>query len=423
MWRFLLPGFFALMVIGISAPSHAWRPLETRDPAPSPPVPDLVGQDAGYAADLQRQVNDLLDMVAEVKRQLAQRKTQQVPAGGLSAQQGAGDAPGPQGTNLQRQDSELHNELQELIALLEQQLKEVQRPPASDVAEQQERQAARDGLSHAIADLRQQDNELQDLMAQRRADVEQRGTRPPAPDAAGEMQTSGDALPEHQAANLRSQIADLQRQDGALRRQLAARKQELAQSAQELDEARAEASKLRIDTLRQQRHTEEALLMQDNLRHGVDALRLAEPPRLKAQDPQGAIASARPAAPFAAPQTTQPSQPVPPPPAAPPLPTRLPGQLEPKLPPAQPLQAPSARQQLQTAQQLLSAGRPGEARRVLAMAQTQMIFRPVTHQPAAQGGNTSPSNVGDAIHWLDMGASDQAMRSVTRAINSLGAGG
>ena len=57
------------------------------------------------------------------------------------------------------------------------------------------------------------------------------------------------------------------------------------------------------------------------------------------------------------------------------------------------------------------------------MAQTQMIFRPVTHQPAAQGGNTSPSNVGDAIHWLDMGASDQAMRSVTRAINSLGAGG
>ena len=56
------------------------------------------------------------------------------------------------------------------------------------------------------------------------------------------------------------------------------------------------------------------------------------------------------------------------------------------------------------------------------MVQAQMIFRPVP-QPAAQGGNTSPSDVGDAIHWLDMGASDRAMQSVTRAINSLDAGG
>ena len=58
----------------------------------------------------------------------------------------------------------------------------------------------------------------------------------------------------------------------------------------------------------------------------------------------------------------------------------------------------------------------------LAMVQTQMIFGPV-HQPAAQGGNTSPSDVGDAIRWLDMGASDRAMQSVTRAIDSLDAGG
>ena len=319
MWRFLLPSFFStLMVFGEAAPSHALPLLpSSADPAPSPPVPDVARQGEQDGADLQRPVNDLQDLVTQVEQQLAHRD--------------------PQVADVQRRDSELHNELHEVIALLEQQLKlEVQTPPASDVAEQQDRLATRDTLKHEIAELQRQDNELQS--------------------------------------------------------QLAAHRQELAQSAQEpvqrthdLDPVRVEANKLR-----QQRDTED-------MRRAVDGLRQAKlSPPPKAQEQQAAIASALPADPI-----------------------RLPGQLEPNLPPAQP---PSTSQQLQSAQQLLSGGRPGEARRVLAMVQAQMIFRPVP-QPAAQGGNTSPSDVGDAIHWLDMGASDRAMQSVTRAINSLDAGG
>ena len=323
MWRFLLPSFFVtLMVFGEAGPSHALPllPSSATDPALSPPVPGVAGQgDARYAADLRRQANDLQDLVTQVEQQLAHRDPQ---------------------ADVQRRDSELHNELHEVIALLEQQLKlEVQTPPASDVAEQQERHAARDTLNHEIADLQRQDNELQS--------------------------------------------------------QLAAHRQELAQSAQEpvrrthdLDPVQAEANKLR-----QQRDTED-------VRRAIDGLRQAKlSPPPKAQEQQAAVASSRPADPI-----------------------RLPGQVEPNLPPAQPVLASSTSQRLQSAQQLLSAGRPGEARRVLAMVQTQMIFGPV-HQPAAQGGNTSPSDVGDAIRWLDMGASDRAMQSVTRAIDSLDAGG
>jgi hypothetical protein len=81
--------------------------------------------------------------------------------------------------------------------------------------------------------------------------------------------------------------------------------------------------------------------------------------------------------------------------------------------------APSAAQQLQTARQWLSAGRPDEARRILAMVQTQMVFQPVTpDQPSANGGNPSATDIGDAIRWLDMGASSQAMQSITRAIGN-----
>ena len=80
--------------------------------------------------------------------------------------------------------------------------------------------------------------------------------------------------------------------------------------------------------------------------------------------------------------------------------------------------APSAAQQLQAARQWLSVGRPDEARRVLVMVQTQMVFQPVTpDQPVARSSNRSATNVGNAIRWLDMGAIDQAMQSITRAMN------
>ena len=85
--------------------------------------------------------------------------------------------------------------------------------------------------------------------------------------------------------------------------------------------------------------------------------------------------------------------------------------------------SPSAAQQLQAARQWLSVGRPDEARRVLVMVQTQMVFQPVTpDQPVARAQSVG-DYVGDAIHWLDMGVTGQAMQSISRAMNEANAGG
>ena len=199
MWRFLLPAFFAMTValillfagvrgdaqsapgvservgdiVGNAAPSHASPPLPTPAPSPfaqGPTVSGVVEQpqearDArdDRATDLRHQVSDLQDLVAQVNQQLAQRKAQN-PAAATGGQQGPPDA--PQADDLQRQDGELHKELQGLITQLEQELQlEEQSPPVADVAEQQERQAARDALRHEIADLHREDNEVQGLMA------------------------------------------------------------------------------------------------------------------------------------------------------------------------------------------------------------------------------------------------------------------
>jgi hypothetical protein len=88
-------------------------------------------------------------------------------------------------------------------------------------------------------------------------------------------------------------------------------------------------------------------------------------------------------------------------------------------PPLAPAPAgPSAAQQLLNAQHWLAAGRPEEARQILAMAQTQLALRPVTpDHPMAEGGNPSATDIGAAIRWLDMGDHSQAMEAIGRAIN------
>jgi hypothetical protein len=184
------------------------------------------------------------------------------------------------------------------------------------------------------------------------------------------------AVAEQQAMRdaLQSWVADLQRQAGELQAQIAQRTQELAQRMHDLDVARAEADKLRQDigTLHQQRQTEQASLA-----------------RQKAREQNVATASAaRSLGPASVPQSMQP-------------PTS------------------SASQQLFSARQWLAAGRADEARRLLAMAQTQMVLQPVTSEQAvAQGGNASATDVGDAIRWLDIGARGQAMLAINRAIDS-----
>ena len=115
------------------------------------------------AADLRGQVSGLQSLVAQVKQQLAQRKAGKPRR--ANGQPASNDAQEQRAADLQRQDSELHSQLQSLIAQLGEELQlEIQSRPAPDVTEQQERQAARDALKHAIAELQQQDSQLQELI-------------------------------------------------------------------------------------------------------------------------------------------------------------------------------------------------------------------------------------------------------------------
>ncbi len=82
-----------------------------------------------------------------------------------------------------------------------------------------------------------------------------------------------------------------------------------------------------------------------------------------------------------------------------------------------PVQQPPV-QQLMTARQWLAAGRPDEARRLLARVQTQLVLQPVTPDaPEARGTSASAGEVGNAIRWLDIGAPRQAMQAINKAID------
>ena len=186
---------------------------------------------------------------------------------------------------------------------------------------------------------------------------------------------SAPSVADQQAARdaLQRQIADLQRQAGDLENQIAQRSHDIEAKRAEMDGLRQglEAMRAETDTLGQQRQAEE------------DALA-----RNKAQEKQMATANA---------------------------PRRPPAQ-RPASPP--PPFAPVLSQSLQNAQQWLAAGRPDEARNILATVQTQMVLRPVSPgQPMAEGGNPSATEIGSAIRWLDIGANSQAMQAINRAIN------
>ena len=85
------------------------------------------------------------------------------------------------------------------------------------------------------------------------------------------------------------------------------------------------------------------------------------------------------------------------------------------------MQGPGASHQLLIAREWLVTGRLDQARRVLAMVQTRMVFQPVDEPPAAQGVTALATDVGNAIRWLDMGAKDQAMQALNQAMHNAGA--
>ena len=278
-------------------------------------------------------------------------------------------------------------------------------------------------LQGGIADLQRQDSALQNQIAQHKKQVAQRAAES---SAVAEQQTTRDAL-QRQIAGLQRQIADLQRQDSSMQSEIAQHRQELTHSSQDLAQRSQDLARSTEALTQQSRDLEAVRAETDKLRQGIDRLReqrqteeasLARP---KAQEQLAAVTPPRPAPGKPAPRTALPlpvRQPTQPTPGAP-MPAPQSSQPMSIPQPAQLMPASSAAQQLQTARQWLSAGRPDEARRLLAMVQTQMVFQPVTpDQPSAQGGSPSATDIGDAIRWLDMGASGKAMQSITRAIGN-----
>lgn len=412
MWRFLLPAFAmmgALLVLFAGALSNLQSlpglsdrdvalvgdPAPRRMPPPSSspsslpaeqsPAPAAANQQATRDA-LQRQIDDLLRQdsalqvqIAQHKQELAQRPVERPPPPATADQQATRDALQRQVDDLRRQGS---------------------------------------SLQAGITDLQRQDSALQGQIAQHKQELSQRTAEDRSTSAAAER--AGRDLLQHQVADLQRQVADLQQQDGAIQGQIAQHRQEVAQRTQDLTQRSQELAQ-RTQELAQRTHDlDVARAEADRLQKGIDALREqrqseeASLARLKAAQQQVAMAvPARPAAPRPAPPPTRPAQQP-----AQPVSLQQPTQPTPAPQPPRLMPAPAASQQLQTARQWLSAGRPDEARRVLAMVQTQMVFQPVTpDQPAAQGGNPSATDIGDAIRWLDMGASGQAMQSITRAID------
>ena len=211
-----------------------------------------------------------------------------------------------------------------------------------------------------------------------------------------DQQTTRDAL-QRQIAGLQRQIADLQRQDSSIQGEIAQHRQELTQSSQDLAQRSQDLAQSTEALTQQTRDLAAVRAETDKLRQGIDRLREqrqaeeASLARQKAQEQLAAITPPRPVPPKPTPRTPQPlpvrqpTQSTPGPQPGQSTPAGQPGQ--PTNPqPAQLMPATSSAQQLQTARQWLSAGRPDEARRILAMVQTQMVFQPVTpDQPQPRG--------------------------------------
>ena len=73
---------------------------------------------------------------------------------------------------------------------------------------------------------------------------------------------------------------------------------------------------------------------------------------------------------------------------------------------------------LMGAREALAGGRVGEARELLALAQTQTVFNPVTpHQPVAEGGNPMATAIDVALRWLDRGDTWHAVQAINYALD------
>jgi hypothetical protein len=165
------------------------------------------------------------------------------------------------------------------------------------------------------------------------------------------------------------------------RQQVAGLQAEMAERTQELASLHADTEKARqqLDALRQQQQAEDA-----STARRADQVRQAEA-RVHAQRQR----------------RNGPAVPAPP-----------------AFAPAQSGMAVPTLTQLMDAREVLASGRTQDARHLLARAQTQMVFQPVTpEQPDTRGGNRAATAVGEAIRWLDAGDIAMAVQAISRAID------
>jgi TolA-binding protein len=166
-----------------------------------------------------------------------------------------------------------------------------------------------------------------------------------------------------------------------LRRQVAGLQAQVAQRTQELASLHADTDQARqaLETLRQQQQTEAALnARREEQARQVEARAQARRQRRNAVPAPPAFASAQPG----------------PGPVVPPW------------------------TQLIAAREVLASGRTQDARTLLATAETQMVFQPVTpDQPETVGGNRAATAVGEAIRLVDSGDIDQAIQAINRVID------
>jgi hypothetical protein len=257
----------------------------------------------------------------------------------------------------------------------------------------------REALQQQIADLQQQATSLQVEVARRSRDLEaaNAGTNrlrqnpeasslamPPAQEAA-----AADQLRERPA--LKHQAADLQQPAKSLQDEVARRSRDLEAANTETDKLRQNPEAAPIPT---------AKIWQDS--EPQQQQRKADPgtsaPQKRPEQQMAVLSSRLPSEP---PLNLVPS-------ATRPIPVFMP-ELR-------------ASQQLLIAREWLVTGRLDQARRVLAMVQTQMVFHPAEHdQHTVQGMNALATDVGNAIRWLDMGANGQAMQALNQAVHKAGA--
>jgi len=204
---------------------------------------------------------------------------------------------------------------------------------------------------------------------------------PPKPTLPASAESpSKPAAPADQAA---PDAAALRESRDALQAQVTSLQQDVAQQRQKLASlhANADQEQRAIDALRKQRHDLEAASARPA---PVRQYSSANSPAIQSTPSESA-----PAAPRSNTPTTR----------------------QPSVPPAVRLMA---------ARQALTGGRTEDARHMLALAQTEMVFQPVTpDQPDAAGGNVAATEVGYAIRWLDLGNPDMAARQIDAVLATM----